>query len=170
MKFSWNNPEKYRNDKIDRLFDVNIPHEHALPTVHFPLDEVYLVGDGNRHFTGGLQIFRRLDISWIISSNFFHSWKVIVFDRIFASPLYSLRQGSSENEGHLAQCARRRWNTRFDKSLENYWKSGRTFSRRLVCPRQNLYGSLRSVWSRLGAVYPIWDFFKVSFGFIEWDS
>ena len=53
-----NNPIlKYKNDKIDRLFDVNIPHEHALPTVHFPLDEVYLVGDGNRHFTGGLAIF-----------------------------------------------------------------------------------------------------------------
>ena len=42
---------EYKNDKIDRLFNVEISNEHALPTVHFPLDEVYLIGNGNSKFT-----------------------------------------------------------------------------------------------------------------------
>lgn len=42
---------EYRQGKVNRLFDCQVPHEHALPTVHFPLDELYVIGNGNRQFT-----------------------------------------------------------------------------------------------------------------------
>ena len=58
---------EYKNDKVDRLFNVEIPSQHALPTVHFPLDEVYLVGNGNSKFTlyakAGIKFFNSKSVT-----------------------------------------------------------------------------------------------------------